>query len=412
MGFSMFSPQVSPIAIDFGSASMKLLQITPGDRPRIVAATEIPLPESARNDPDKLTSFYNGALPAALSACNFKGKRAVMAIPSTRTLIQHMQIAEVSGARTEDILKGQLFAQMGCSPESVVVRSLKVGDVHRNSAGQSEMICFAIARDTVMRFVALLKRCKLNAVGVHTEAIAVVRAFDHLNRRADDANLTTMYVDLGWAGTGVAIAHGRSIVFARHIQLGGRHFDQHIASTLNCSIADAQRHRLAIDGPDFPGFERKRGESASALLDVAEQAQRKSKRRGRAAVAEIDRRSGDATPASCWDMPETDPPRTAAELDLNELLDTMTDELSMCLRYHQGLFAGRSVDRCIFVGGEARQLWLCQHVVKGLRFPAQLGDPLSRLAWDDTTETPGLKLGDPQPGWAVPYGLATAPTDL
>lgn len=412
MGFSMFSPQVSPIAIDFGSASMKLLQISPGDRPRIVAATEVSLPESARTDPDALLAFYATALPKALAACRFKGKRVVMAIPSTRTFIQHMQVTEVPGTSTEDLLKTQLFAQMGCAPESVVVRSLKVADVRRNGPAQSEMICFAIARDTVMRYVELLKRCKLNVVGVHTEALAIVRAFDHLNRREDDANVTTMYVDLGWAGTGVAISHGRSIVFARHIQLGGRHFDQHIASTLNCSIADANAHRLAIGGPDLPDFERKPGEGASALLDVAEQAHRKKKRRHRATTVEVDRRKGDATPASCWDMPACDVAEFAPELDLGEMLDTMTDELSMCLRYHQGLFGGRGVDRCIFVGGEARQLWLCQHVVKGLRFPAQLGDPLSRLAWDDTTETPGLELGEPQPGWAVPYGLVTAPTDL
>ena len=84
----------------------------------------------------------------------------------------------------------------------------------------------------------------------------------------------------------------------------------------------------------------------------------------------------------------------------------------MCLRYHQGLFPERSVNRCIFVGGEARQVWLCQQVMKGLDLPAQLGDPLMRTTRDKNVTTPGVSFDEPQPGWAVAYGLCSAPTDL
>ena len=102
----------------------------------------------------------------------------------------------------------------------------------------------------------------------------------------------------------------------------------------------------------------------------------------------------------------------AASVDLSEQLDMICDELSMCLRYHQGLFPNRSVDRVIFIGGEARQKWLCQHVMKVLGLKAQLGDPLARLGVSNSARTPGLIRGQPQPGWAVPCGLCTAPTDL
>jgi hypothetical protein len=78
----------------------------------------------------------------------------------------------------------------------------------------------------------------------------------------------------------------------------------------------------------------------------------------------------------------------------------------MCLRYHQGLFRERPLNRAIFVGGESRQGWLCQHIVKALRVPAQLGDPLSRMDTTHTPPTPNLKLGQPLPGWAVACGLS------
>ncbi len=107
-----------------------------------------------------------------------------------------------------------------------------------------------------------------------------------------------------------------------------------------------------------------------------------------------------------------DPPGKPAGVDLTELLETMADELSMGLRYHRALFPNRPINRMIFLGGEARQTWLCQHLICELRLPAQLGDPLARLRQQESIKTPGLSLDEPQPGWAVACGLAIAPTDL
>jgi Tfp pilus assembly PilM family ATPase len=134
---------------------------------------------------------------------------------------------------------------------------------------------------------------------------------------------------------------------------------------------------------------------------------------GKAAAAlTAERRTGHAPASLNHPLAAGDAPRKAVNVDLTELLDTITDELSMCLRYHQSLFRDRSIDRAIFVGGEARQAWLCQHVVKVLRVPAQMGDPLARLDTSHAPTTPGLTLGHPQPGWAVVCGLCTAPADL
>ena len=201
MGFSMFSAQASPIAIEFGSSSVKLLQIGSTDAPTLVAAAELPVPDEIRQDQAALFDFYAREIPRTLKKGKFRGKRVVSAIPSAQTLVQHMQIASVGGANIDDVVKGQLQVQMGCSPRSIVVRSLEVADVHRGGQAQKEIICFAVSRETVMRYVGLLKRCKLEPVGMHTETMAMVRAFDHLNRRAEDTASTTLYVDLGWNGS-------------------------------------------------------------------------------------------------------------------------------------------------------------------------------------------------------------------
>jgi Tfp pilus assembly PilM family ATPase len=419
MGFSMFASQAKPIAIDFGLTAVKLLQIVSGERPTVIAAAEVPIPDILRSDPAGLFTFYADQIPKAMRKAKFKGRRAVIAIPAAQTHIQHMQLAFVEGVNKDDLIKTQLQAQTGCSPHGVVVRSLVVKDVHKDAQVCSEVICFAIARDTVMRYVELLKKFKLNTVGVHTETIAMVRAFDHLNRRESDVDVTTLYVDVGWGGTNVAIAHGKEIVFSRYIQMGGRHFDQLIASTLHCDIETARAHRLSMQGP----IARSRATSAStggdagaALLNVADAAHASAKRgngeRASGTVTEVDRRIGAVPTELAQELQPGDGPTTVANVDMTELLDTIADELSMCLRYHHGLFPSCSIDRAIFLGGEARQAWMCQHIVKKLRLPAQLGDPIARMSRDGTPPTPGVKLGQPQPGWAVACGLCTAPTDL
>jgi Tfp pilus assembly PilM family ATPase len=414
----LFSPQASPIAIDFGTSSIKLLQISDGERPKITAAAQLPIPVSARTNLEAAIAFHAEYLPKMLADGQFKSKRAVISIPAAQTLVQHMQLPNMPTASRDDLVMGQLHHQMGCAPGSVVVRTYDVGEVHRGGQVQTEIICVAMARNTVMRYIDLLKRCKLTVVGVHPAAVAIARAFGHLNRRESDAELTTLYVDLGWGGTHVAISHGTRLVFGRQIQLGGREFDRRIAETLHCNAAEAQVHRLAMNASIASvatDNTSETGEPSEGRLKAAADAHESGKQQkqlGGTVAVEEDRRDSLHPAASCYLIPEGIPSPRAANVDLTELLDTMCDELSMCLRYHEGLFPGRVIDRAIFLGGEARQVWLCQHLARTLRVPGQLGDPLSRLTHDRQLKTPGLNLGEPQPGWAVANGLCTAPTDL
>jgi Tfp pilus assembly PilM family ATPase len=425
MAFSMFSTQASPIAIDFGASSVKMLQIGTGERPEIVAACELATPDAVRFETNERLAFWAEHLPRMLREGSFKGRRAIIAVPSAHTFIQHMQLAKVEGANRDDLIKGQLQSQMGCHPDAVVVRSIDVAEVHRNGQVRNEIICLAITRETIMRFIELLKRCRLDVIGAHTETISMVRAFNHLHRREADCDITTLYVDLGWSGTRVAITHGRDIAFARTIQIGGRHFDQQLASVMQCDVAGARAHRLSMQAPATPttGAEADRhadddagrgpwaeapGADASGTTTAQPEAQAQT-----TATGQVERRTSDP-PAELRHavVPNANVGSPGGVGDLAELLDTIADELSMCLRYHQGLFPQRSVDRAIFLGGEARQLWLCQHLVSSLRVPAQLGDPLARLPREGLRGTPGLDLTRPQPGWAVACGLCTAPTDL
>ena len=370
MDFSqMFSAQTSPIAIDFGSSAVKLMQATPGESPTLQAAVGLRIPDSLRGERDLRLDYLEKQLPRMLRKGGFKGRRVICSIPTSDTLIQHMQITDAPGLDREETVKMQLSGERGMSPNGMVVRTYYVTDVHRDGEPLSEVICFAISREAVMRYVDLLRRCKLETVGVHSEIIGMIRAFDHVQPPPEKTVECTLYVDMGCTNTNVAITHGIQMVFARCIQIGGQHLDERLARKMGCDVATARAQRISeqvlASGGDPDG-------QTGGGVDVAD----------------------------------------SSDAEVLEVAGAIADELSMCLRYHHSLFRDQPINKIVFLGGESRNIKLCQHIARELQLPAQLGDPLKRFEYKRSLRTPGLALGQPQPGWAVACGLCNAPTDL
>ena len=93
-----------------------------------------------------------------------------------------------------------------------------------------------------------------------------------------------------------------------------------------------------------------------------------------------------------------------------EPLHRMIEELNLCRRYYESTFPDKPIDRLIFVGGEARQRLLCQHVAREMGLAAQIGDPLVRIGRiSDIGIESGIDRRQPQPAWAVAIGLSMGP---
>jgi Tfp pilus assembly PilM family ATPase len=108
------------------------------------------------------------------------------------------------------------------------------------------------------------------------------------------------------------------------------------------------------------------------------------------------------------------PARRAASvaIEVREVLEGLSDELGMCARYHAALFRDRRIDRVVFLGGEARDVGLCQALAASLRLPAKAGDPLARFLANGPAPADLPEPDAAHPGWAAACGLASSPTDL
>jgi Tfp pilus assembly PilM family ATPase len=384
MGIPFLSGPSSPILVDFGQASVKCLQLQGGATPTLLAAAELPIPQEERASP---WEFLATALPELLRTRGFRGRRVLCSLSSAAMVVQHVQFAASEGASHHEQARLQLSARLGRPAEQFVIRSLGVAEVQRDGQLRQERICFAVRREEVMRIVEGLRRQRYSVVGVHDPFQSLLRAFAHLHRREEDREIRTLYLDLGWGDTKVAIAHGNRLVFAKCVPVGGRHWD------LDTAVRGAMPPELAEDlaqlDADFASLRLAMGRRGDAATAVAAP----ERRLGRAPAALPKAIDGDAT---------------ANAVASSEAVDTLANELSMCLRYYHSLFPDAPLQRAIFVGGEARRLELCQRIARGLRLPAQLGDPLAGLGG---TGRSGLPEG-PHPGWAVACGLHTAPADL
>jgi Tfp pilus assembly PilM family ATPase len=387
-----------PIAIDFGVGALKVLQLAGGEPAVLQAAACLPTPDELLADASKRLAFQIEALPALVASVEFKGKRAVCSIPAASSLVKHMQLQPESGVSIGDLVQSAIPAQLGCDPSALVFRHSVVGQVGR----KTEVICMAAARETVQRLMNAIKASKLEPVGMHSEFHATLRAFDSSTRRTEDERLTSLYLDIGAGATKVSIASGRELVFARTIELGGRHLDKAVAKQLRMDLDAAREYRLKMAEIGRRSVRAQSPALASAGAGGGG---------GEVAVLE-DRRQGAAPAGFTPDLTSQPAMLSAPGADLSEPLEILTDEISMCLRYHESIFPDRKVGRSIFVGGEARHLGLCQHVARTLKLPAQVGDPMASVSRSGEEPVSGVDFTKSQPGWTVALGLCLSPTDL
>lgn len=387
-----------PIAIDFGTTALKVLQISAGQPPSLVAAVSRETPEQLLYDPAKRLRYQIGLLPEIVKAGGFKGRRAVCVIPHSETFCKHLQLPRVEGSALTAVVRSALAEQLEREESQIVFRHHEVTGVQRHSGGRTtEVICMASSREFVSRLMQGLKAARLEPVGIHTEYMALLHAFDGI-AQPESGEGTTLYIDIGAAATRVLVSHGREMVFARTIESGGLRFDETVAKQLKYEFCEARRARLTLDSLMPGSGDDDAAGDGLALIAAGANRQVRPGEDGAALMAPVRRSIGRAV--------ETRRP------DLTEPLEILADEISMCLRYHESLFPGRRVDRAVFLGGEARHKALCLHLAKMLRLPAHIADPMARIARSGKEPVTGVDLSVPQPGWTVALGACLSPMDL
>lgn len=350
-----------PIGIDLGASGAKVLQLTRGAHGlRVVGMLRLEMPDVASIDHSSggLDTLIRNVSKRVLSG-GFRGRQCVISIDDrllrTRSIRQpRMPDAEVEAAVRLDAAQRLGFTE----DEACECGWLRAGEVHQGDEVRDEIIYLGAPRAPLEHLAMGLAAGGLRPIGVEPGFVAATRCFGRTLRRATDAAVVRVIVDVGYRSTGVILTRGSQVAFYKPLELGGADLIRVAAERLGLeaqTVNDLRRRRMSRGAGDEP-------------IDP-----------------KVDRALYDA---------------------VRPLLGDLAHEVNLCVRHYCVTFRGSRPTACLVAGGEAMEPRLADAVQDALQIETSVGDPL------DGIELPSGSALGAGPGWGVAAGLSLRPLDV
>ncbi|MCE5303738.1 MAG: type IV pilus assembly protein PilM [Planctomycetaceae bacterium] len=314
----------SPIGVDIGSRSVKLLQFDAAQT-RVHEAVRWDLPAEPAAKQDVQDDRLVDALRRAREDRRFHGRDAVFCLDADNLFVQNIRVSPASGDELTKIVHFEAAGRLPFASEEAEIRYLEADDVRQGDTLRREVILMACHQPAVQRLLAVAEASGLRPVSIDVEPSAMLRCYHRQFRRDNDQQRRVMLVRIGESNTVVLVARGSSVLFVKYLSLGGRHFDEAVSRHLKMTPADAAALR------------RHNGDRRADQRDP-----------------EISR---------------------SVEESIRPALDKLTHELSLCLRYYSVTFRGQPLSNILLGGGEATPS-LADWFAARLDTPCELGDPM------------------------------------
>ncbi len=421
---SLFAPKPNPIGVDFGTDAIRLAQVQwAGTEFKLAAAATADVPSMIRNDPAARQQFFIDSMRELLAQGNFRGRQVVLTLPAASLQMQHIRVAKMDDAALKQAIPWESRGKIALEPGAALIRHMVAGEIYSETDPKLEVIVMAASRTTVNDYLAAAAKARLDVAGMQVEPRVLVDCFSRIYRRKTDGETTNAFIDIGAAGTRVIVSRGQQIFFARTIAIGGNHFTSAVAEALKINFEDAKLLRMRLANVASTATEVAESAPASTVTAVEPEPEGfallnagLSAARANETVKELP--AVDSTevcnPIALASFANPNDPAVQERNDARkvdqacrDLLNRLIEEIELCRRYFEGTFPNKPIERLIFVGGEARQRSLCQHIARQMQLAAQVGDPLVRMGRisEIGIET-GIDRRSPQPAWAVAIGLS------
>jgi type IV pilus assembly protein PilM len=337
----------SPIGIDIGARSIKLVQLS-GDRSRLIDAARVELaPVDEKASPVEQSDRLTDGIRRGLAERDFRGKEAVFCLSERQLFLQSLRVAKQSGAQLDRLVAQEAAGRVPFGLDEAELRYLEAADVRQGDQTLREVIVFAVQRAVLQQALGVVEHAKLKPVAVDVEPAALARSYAAQFRRDDDRQARALLVHIGYSRTAAMIAQTEELLFVKYIDVGGQQFDLAVS-----------RH-LKMDLQEAIALRKHNGDRRTELQD-----------------------------------PEV--ARSVSEA-IRPVMERLTSELAMCVRYHSVTFRGQPIVRLVISGGEATQA-LADSLAKQLDMKMELSDPFRSL--------PTLPNLGRRGQWDVAMGLA------
>jgi len=353
--FRVWGPRVRPIGLDVGHNSIKMIQLySNGDRLGVVAADKVEFDPAINDDAEKRRSFAVSAIKQMVGRGKFQGRDVISCLSNEQLKIKPLRIDACVGEEIETKLGSEIANRLGLDTDTDAINYMVAGEVCQGDETKTELILFTAAQETIKKHIEFLEESGLGPVAIDTVPCALFRNFEKRLRRQVDTEAVNVFVDLGDSFTTMVIARGKELVFVKQIPIGGRQFNVAVSTRLGITVREAGMLRKKL---------------------------RQGRRR-----SNIDGQTGQIIVDA-----------------MQEVIDELAKEISLCFRYYAVTFRGRRPRRAVFTGGEAYEQRLMNTLNRQVGVEVEIAEPLADF---DLTKMnfDGERRG-PLCEWAVAVGL-------
>ncbi len=317
------------IGLDVGSSGVRAVSVTLGDRPRLHALAQVPLPAGAVQEGEVVDpAAVAGALRALWRVGGFKSRSVRLAIASPRVIVRPVDMPALSEGDTRAALRLQLGDYIPMPPEATLFDFQELVGGEPEPGRDRQVLLAAAPRDAVQPLVEAARQAGLRVAHIDVAAAALARVLgETAPEDLPPPGGTEAIVSIGAGTIVVVVARAGQPVFARTVSnSAGGHISDRIAMELAIQPAEAERlkHRLPSGTP----------------ADVAERIQ-----------------------------VITDP-----------FVTELTEEIGDSLDYYAAQPGGQRVDTVTITGGAALVVGLEERLERRLGVPVRPAEPFRRLA--------------------------------
>ncbi|MFQ5414361.1 MAG: hypothetical protein ACE5E6_07865 [Phycisphaerae bacterium] len=368
--------QLSPIGVDIGAGTVRLLQVAAsGAHIAVVAAAQAPAAPGPI-EPSEVVSANAEVIRRLLADGGFRGRRVVLATPPSATRVKNLRLPCMPAEELGEAVRFEAverFQSLGKEPE---IRYFNAGKVSGAQGEQFELVVIGVAGEVIRAQLDAVSRLGLECAGLDIAPRAAFGPFERFLRREEDAERVHAFLDIGYAGSRMVLTRGPRVAFIRLFHVGVVHFHRAVEQALGVDAAEAVTlYDMIVDGAVPAGSDGPAVPEAQAGPDAG------------------------AGPGAA-DVGE----RAAVVDAIGPVLEQLGKEAGLCMRYFAVTFRGARSASLTCVGGGARSGVLRDRLAASTGTVTRLGHPLRKISADAVFPGSDRRAGLPE--WATAVGLA------
>ncbi len=227
---SIFSTKSNPIGIDFGRASLKMVQMKSGGQEVIADKREVPA--EARRDPVAYYQWGTKAIKDMLTKKPFKGHIVRSSLSAGQVEICHLRLDKMSQDELKKIIQFEIREKVSFDTENAMIRHIVAGEVFdsKENSTKLEVIVLVVSNKNLFYHIKCLENAKLEIDNVSVPAVILPEVYKNAGFQNQDR---VMFVDIGYESAWAVISKGENVTFCRNIQSA---FDKNDKTTLNSQV--------------------------------------------------------------------------------------------------------------------------------------------------------------------------------